>query len=112
MATPRPIPGEYMKTTSSIADAKILDRKLRNRLSQRAFRARQSVYIKELEEKLKWASKPDYDINTRLEEENKKLRSQLLDCQKKLDSLIVSMELVSKSLTKATNIEVSEPSSF
>jgi hypothetical protein len=101
-----------MKTTSSIADAKILDRKLRNRLSQRAFRARQSVYIKELEEKLKWASKPDYDINTRLEEENKKLRSQLLDCQKKLDSLIVSMELVSKSLTKATNIEVSEPSSF
>ncbi|CAI7628782.1 unnamed protein product [Penicillium pancosmium] len=79
-------------------------RKLRNRISQRAFRARQSGYIKELEEKLQRAEKPDLNIN-KLEEENQRLRVQLLNCHKKLENLIVSMKTVSASLSEATTIE-------
>ncbi|KAJ6000729.1 hypothetical protein N7481_001138 [Penicillium waksmanii] len=97
------------KTTrpqSSHADQKSVTdtRKLRNRISQRAFRARQSGYIKELEEKLQRAEKPDLNI-TKLEEENQSLRVQLLNCHKKLESLIVSMKTVSASLSEATAIE-------
>lgn len=80
-------------------------RKLRNRISQRAFRARQSGYIRELEEKLQRAEKPGLNI-TKLEEENQRLRGQLLNCHKKLESLIVSMKTVSATLSEATAIEV------
>lgn len=80
-------------------------RKLRNRISQRAFRARQSGYIKELEEKLQRAENPDLNI-TKLEEENQRLRGQLLNCHRKLESLIVSMKTVSASMSDVTAIEV------
>lgn len=74
-------------------------------MSQRAFRARQSAHIKELEEQIKLIEKPDLHM-ARLEKENRTLRSQLLECHKKLESLIISMKKVSTSLSVATEIEV------
>ncbi|CAD6448897.1 89d52f6e-f3f9-4d68-8fd5-e716f47ad544 [Sclerotinia trifoliorum] len=81
------------------------NRKLRNRLSQKAFRARQSLYIKDLEKKLEWASKPESDQNAKLEETNKTLRSQLLDCHKKLESFQVTLKALADSVAYALGIE-------
>ncbi|RFU28417.1 hypothetical protein B7463_g7916, partial [Scytalidium lignicola] len=87
------------------ASTSAANRKLRNRLSQRAFRARQSVYIKELEERLRWATKSESDLNTNLEESNKQLRLQLLDCHKKLESLQVTLKAISDSVATTVGIE-------
>ncbi|KAJ8060764.1 hypothetical protein OCU04_011068 [Sclerotinia nivalis] len=81
------------------------NRKLRNRLSQKAFRARQSLYIKDLEKKLEWASKPESDQNAKLEETNKTLRSQLLECHKKLESFQVTLKALADSVAYALGIE-------
>ncbi|KAI9642123.1 hypothetical protein NHQ30_008924 [Ciborinia camelliae] len=81
------------------------NRKLRNRLSQKAFRARQSLYIKDLEKKLEWASKPESDQNAKLEETNKTLRSQLLDCHKKLESFQVTLKALADSVAYSLGIE-------
>ncbi|KAF7855978.1 hypothetical protein EAF04_009934 [Stromatinia cepivora] len=81
------------------------NRKLRNRLSQKAFRARQSLYIKDLEKKLEWASKPESDQNAKLEETNKTLRGQLLDCHKKLESFQVTLKALADSVAYALGIE-------
>jgi hypothetical protein len=61
-------------------------RKLRNRVSQQAFRRRQSEYIKQLERKAK-AYKPDNERIIELEEENTLLRESLTQCHNKLESL-------------------------
>ncbi|KAF7956168.1 hypothetical protein EAE96_005088 [Botrytis aclada] len=81
------------------------NRKLRNRLSQKAFRARQSLYIKDLEKKLEWASKPESDQNAKLEETNSILRGQLLDCHKKLESFQVTLKALADSVAYALGIE-------
>ncbi|KAG4032040.1 hypothetical protein MFRU_008g03900 [Monilinia fructicola] len=81
------------------------NRKLRNRLSQKAFRARQSLYIKDLEKKLEWASKPESDQNAKLEETNKTLRGQLLDCHKKLESFQVTLKALADSVAYALGID-------
>ncbi|TGO19762.1 hypothetical protein BTUL_0002g00040 [Botrytis tulipae] len=83
------------------------NRKLRNRLSQKAFRARQSLYIKDLEKKLEWASKPESDQNAKLEETNSILRGQLLDCHKKLESFQVTLKALADSVAYALGIEKS-----
>ncbi|KAJ5296151.1 hypothetical protein PENANT_c021G05309 [Penicillium antarcticum] len=61
-------------------------KKLRNRVSQQAFRRRQSEYIKQLERKAK-AYKPDNERIIELEEENTSLRESLIQCHTKLESL-------------------------
>ncbi|KAK6603668.1 bZIP transcription factor [Botrytis cinerea] len=81
------------------------NRKLRNRLSQKAFRARQSLYIKDLEKKLEWASKPESDQNAKLEETNSVLRGQLLDCHKKLESFQVTLKALADSVAYSLGIE-------
>jgi hypothetical protein len=85
------------------------NRKLRNRISQRAFRARQSAYIKELEERLRWATRSESDHNANLEESNKLLRLQLLDCHKKLESLKVTLKAVTDSVATSVGIDVRSP---
>ncbi|PQE31865.1 transcription factor PAP1 protein [Rutstroemia sp. NJR-2017a WRK4] len=81
------------------------NRKLRNRLSQKAFRARQSLYIKDLEKRLEWASKPESDQNAKLEETNQTLRNQLLDCHKKLESFQVTLKALADSVAYTLGIE-------
>lgn len=81
-------------------------RKLRNRLSQKAFRARQAVYIKELERRLQDATKPESQRNVDLEDRNKFYRRQLLDSHKKLESLQVSLQGVLDGVGGALGLNV------
>lgn len=85
----------------------VTNRKLRNRISQRAFRARQTTYIKELEERLQWATRSESDLNANLEETNKQLRLQLLDCHKRLESLRVTLKAITDSVAASVGMETS-----
>jgi hypothetical protein len=88
----------------------MLPRRLRNRLSQKAHRARQSIYIKELENRLECASKPETALTVELEKRNTFFRSRLLDCQNKLEGMQAAMKSLSDSVASALNMEVSRPS--
>ncbi|KIW84307.1 hypothetical protein Z517_03557 [Fonsecaea pedrosoi CBS 271.37] len=76
-------------------------KKLRNRLSQQAFRERQAIYVKELEKRLQESQKPETCRMATLEEENRALRDQLLVCRKKLRNIQASLESVSVGITGA-----------
>ncbi|KAL2433465.1 hypothetical protein ABEF95_001462 [Exophiala dermatitidis] len=88
-------------------------RRLRNRISQKAFRARQALRMKELEERLNTSSCGDTEWVTRLQNQNAALRDQLLDCHKKITSLQVSMQGLADASAIALGIErldrISEP---
>ncbi|PPJ61062.1 hypothetical protein CBER1_07395 [Cercospora berteroae] len=75
-------------------------RKLRNRMSQRAFRARQAMRIQELEERLEKASTP-----AELQDQNAKLRQQLLEIHKKAVSIQISLKAVADSAAQALGME-------
>ena len=79
-------------------------RKLRNRMSQKAFRARQAMRIKELEEQLHLEEEPHSEKAARLQKQNVALREQLLECHKKLTSLQVSIKLLSDATAQALGI--------
>lgn len=80
-------------------------RKLRNRISQKAFRARQAMRMKELEERIKSGSCTDAEWMTRLQDQNAALREQLLDCHKKVTSLQVSMQALANASAVALVME-------
>lgn len=61
------------------------NRKLRNRLSQRAFRQRQILRIHELEQRLDTSTEPESERNARLIRENQSLRNQLVECRRQLE---------------------------
>ncbi|KZF21455.1 hypothetical protein L228DRAFT_261631 [Xylona heveae TC161] len=63
------------------------EKKLRNRLSQQAFRRRQNDRIRELEQRLKDASRTDNERVCHLEEENMLLRKQLSTLASKLEAV-------------------------
>ncbi|OQV05045.1 hypothetical protein CLAIMM_09843 [Cladophialophora immunda] len=67
-------------------------RKLRNRLSQQAFRARQNLEINELKQRLALFSGSESDRNSRLVEENRRLRQLLWQSEKKLRSLQATLK--------------------
>ncbi|KAL2222415.1 hypothetical protein M432DRAFT_226329 [Thermoascus aurantiacus ATCC 26904] len=96
-------PGKKGRTGASSSASE--SRKLRNRLSQKAFRARQSLYIKELEKRLEWSKKSGVEPNAELEEANRELRARLLDCYKKLESMQVTLKTLSDSVAIALGIE-------
>lgn len=75
-------------------------RKLRNRMSQRAFRARQAMRIQELEERLEKISTP-----AELQDQNAKLRQQLLEIHKKAISIQISLKAVADSAAQALGME-------
>jgi hypothetical protein len=81
-------------------------RKLRNRLSQKAFRARQNLRIKELESQV--ASKPVCEIQrvAELEERNRVLFGQLLSCHKKLESMQVTLQGFTESTAALLGMRV------
>ncbi|PIA94602.1 hypothetical protein CB0940_08981 [Cercospora beticola] len=75
-------------------------RKLRNRMSQRAFRARQAMRIQELEERLEKTSTP-----AELQDQNAKLRQQLMEIHKKAVSIQISLKAVADSAAQALGME-------
>lgn len=81
-------------------------RKLRNRLSQKAYRARQCMRIKELEERLDSRPLSGTSRVRDLEQQNVVLRDHLLTCHKKLESLQVSLRAISDSAAKAVGMDV------
>ena len=83
-------------------------RKLRNRLSQKAFRARQAMRIKELEERLDTDPISDATLTAQLRDRNATLRNQLLDCHKKITSLQISMYALVDSTALALGFDSSE----
>jgi hypothetical protein len=84
------------------------NRRLRNRLSQQAFRARQAMRIKELEERLDQQPKSDAAQTAQLQDINAALRKQLLDCHKRVCSLQISMKTLAASTALAIGLDHSE----
>ena len=82
-------------------------RRLRNRLSQKAYRARQCMRIRELEERLDSRPLSEKSRVHDLEQQNGFLRDQLLICHKKLESLQVTLCAISDSTASAIGMEVS-----
>lgn len=81
-------------------------RKLRNRLSQQAFRARQSSDINELKQRLAQFSTSESDRNTRLARENQALRQQLFHCEQKLRSLQATLKDIINNVATNRNTEI------
>ncbi|KAL1301964.1 hypothetical protein AAFC00_002420 [Neodothiora populina] len=79
-------------------------KKQRNRLSQKAFRNRQAEYIRELENRVAGLSKSDDERVAELEEENKSLRSQLLNVNNKLESVQVTLQTLTNTISGALNL--------
>ncbi|CAF3566061.1 hypothetical protein SNK03_006720 [Fusarium graminearum] len=75
-------------------------KKLRNRLSQRAFRRRQAECIRELRNRVNADQRPDSERVEALQKENKILRQQLIDVQAKMSKVLASVQLLSDSVTK------------
>lgn len=86
-----------------------MQRKLRNRVSQQAFRRRQSEYIKQLERKAK-DYKPDNERIIELEKENQSLRESLIHCHTKLESLRTTICSLGDGITRALDDSVSNVS--
>jgi hypothetical protein len=93
------------KATSQKVGQATENRKLRNRLSQQAYRARQCMRIKELEERLSGHSQGESARIKEIEEQNRQLRDQLLSCHKKLESLSLSMKALADCAAKSLGIE-------
>ncbi|KAJ4127004.1 hypothetical protein NW768_008625 [Fusarium equiseti] len=75
-------------------------KKLRNRLSQRAFRRRQAECIRELRNRVNADQRPDSERVEALQKENKLLRQQLIDVQTKMSRLLASVQGLSDSVAK------------
>jgi hypothetical protein len=81
------------------------NRKMRNRLSQQAFRARQAMRIKELEERLGQEPMSEAARTKQLQDTNATLRKQLLDCHKKFCSLQISMKTLAATTAVALGLD-------
>lgn len=90
------------KTSEERVQVALENRKLRNRLSQKAFRARQSIRIKELEDILATRPLSETDRITELEGRIQSLLDQLMMYHKKLESMQISL----KTLTDATAVSL------
>ncbi|KAF5007185.1 hypothetical protein FDECE_6495 [Fusarium decemcellulare] len=75
-------------------------KKLRNRLSQRAFRRRQAECIRELRSRVNADQRPDSERIEALQRENRQLRAQLVDVQTKMSRLLATVQLLNDSVLK------------
>ncbi|KAF7557131.1 hypothetical protein G7Z17_g880 [Cylindrodendrum hubeiense] len=73
-------------------------KKLRNRLSQRAFRRRQAECIRELRNRVNVDQRPDSERVEALQQENSRLRNQLVEVQSKLGRLLATVQLLTDSV--------------
>jgi hypothetical protein len=83
-------------------------RRIRNRLSQRAFRERQLIYIKELEERTKTTAQTESDRNMRLSKENDDLRDILLNCRKQMLGFSCALNKLAGDIGKFFDLETLE----
>ncbi|KAH7010484.1 hypothetical protein EDB80DRAFT_714937 [Ilyonectria destructans] len=75
-------------------------KKLRNRLSQQAFRRRQAESIRELRSLVDANQRPDNERIEALQRENSVLRAQLVDVQNKMSRLLATVQSMSESVSK------------
>ncbi|KAL6885404.1 hypothetical protein GGI43DRAFT_426656 [Trichoderma evansii] len=85
-------------------------KKVRNRLSQQAFRRRRAENLKTLQERLNSSYKPQSETIARLEEENRNLRMQLIEVQTQLSRFVVNTQLLNGSISRALNSNPSKDS--
>lgn len=74
--------------------------RLRNKLSQQAFRRRQTAYIKDLERQLEMRGASEHDQIRSLESENRLLRQQLTTAVTKLVNLQAALKSLTTSMTE------------
>jgi hypothetical protein len=77
------------------------NRRLRNRLAQRAFRRRQTNRLKELRDRVDLNDKPYDETVKTLQEENSRLRRNLVEVQSNLARLIATMQKLSGTVSDA-----------
>lgn len=75
-------------------------RKIRNRLSQRAFRRRRDEYVKELLSRAEASQRPDTERIVALEQENSLLRRRLTEVQSRLEGLQGTLQMITDSISK------------
>lgn len=79
---------------------------MRNRMSQRAFRARQTLRIQELEKRLDEQALPDEStLVVQLQDDNARLREQLLGIHKKAQSLQISLRGLAEEAARALGLD-------
>lgn len=83
-----------------------MNRRERNCAAQKAYRQRQTLYIRELEEKLHNVTKPENERFQHLEESNRYYQHELLEAYKKLESTRISLEAVLQSVAGALGMKV------
>ncbi|KAJ4162330.1 hypothetical protein NW754_013763 [Fusarium falciforme] len=99
MASTRASTDDQHEPTSSELD-KNQKRKLRNRLSQRAFRRRQAEYLRDLRNRAEASQKPDNERVAELEEENGRLRAHITELQSRLEGVQVTLQMIASSSSK------------
>ncbi|KAK2001913.1 hypothetical protein LX36DRAFT_310416 [Colletotrichum falcatum] len=75
-------------------------KRLRNRLSQQAFRRRQAERIRDLSSRVNVNQKPDSERIEALQQENRQLRTQLVEVQAKVSRLLATLQGLSDSVSK------------
>ncbi|KAK1593774.1 uncharacterized protein LY79DRAFT_513541 [Colletotrichum navitas] len=75
-------------------------KRLRNRLSQQAFRRRQAERIRELSSRVNVHQKSDGERIEALQQENRQLRMQLVEVQAKMSRLLATLQGLSDSVSK------------
>ncbi|KAG9251795.1 pyridoxal phosphate-dependent transferase [Emericellopsis atlantica] len=75
-------------------------KKLRNRLSQRAFRRRQAECMRELQSRVRADQRPESERVEALQKENRMLRQQLVDLQSNMSRMMATMQSLNDSVTK------------
>ncbi|KAJ0370017.1 hypothetical protein COL26b_010221 [Colletotrichum chrysophilum] len=78
-------------------------KRLRNRLSQQAFRRRQQERIRELSNRVNTDQKPEDERVAALQQENRQLRAQLVEVQTKLSRLMASLQGLNDTVSKTLN---------
>lgn len=86
----------------------VWNRKERNCAAQKAYRQRQTLYVRELEEKLRSSSQSENDRVQDLEKSNRRYRHELLEAYKKLESTRISLDGVLTSIASAIGIQVGD----
>ncbi|RSL70000.1 hypothetical protein CEP54_002069 [Fusarium duplospermum] len=99
MASTRTLTDGQHEPASSELD-KNQKRKLRNRLSQRAFRRRQAEYLRDLRNRAETSQKPDNERVAELEEENGRLRAHITELQSRLEGVQVTLQMIASSSSK------------
>ncbi|KAF4502465.1 phenylacetyl- ligase [Fusarium agapanthi] len=81
------------------------NRRLRNRLSQRNFRERKSMYIKELEKRSKLNAVSESERNRVLLRESRDLRAEMLQLRSKVLKLSISLNAIALQIGKILDID-------